>query len=57
MLRWHMKPANTPKITIDTNCIVGLFDIKSQTATLIDELRELLRYALWPVISLHHNPS
>ena len=35
-----------PKITIDTNCVVGLFDSKSQTATSVNELRELMRYAL-----------
>lgn len=47
-----MRPTHTPKITIDTNCIVGLFDTKSQTATSIDELRELWRYALSGVIDL-----
>ncbi len=47
-----MKPAQTPKITIDTNCVVGLFDTKSQTATSTDELRELVRYALSGVIEL-----
>lgn len=36
----------TPKITIDTNCIIGLLDAKSETATSVDELRELIRYSL-----------
>lgn len=52
MLRCLMRPVPAPKITIDTNCIVGLFDTKSQTATSTDELRELWRYALSGVIDL-----
>lgn len=47
-----MKPIQIPKITIDTNCVVGLFDTKSQTATSTDELRELMRYALTGGIEL-----
>jgi hypothetical protein len=46
-----MRPP-APKITIDTNCVVGLFDTKSETATSRDELRELMRYALSGVIEL-----
>ncbi|ODT32293.1 MAG: hypothetical protein ABS35_02370 [Kaistia sp. SCN 65-12] len=41
-----------PKITIDTNCVVGLFDSKAKTATSVDELRELMRYALSGVIQI-----
>jgi hypothetical protein len=47
-----MKPAHAPKITIDTNCVVGLFDTKSQTATSTAELQALMRYALSSVIEL-----
>lgn len=41
-----------PKITVDTNCVVGLFDSNSGTATSVDELRELMRYALSGVIQI-----
>jgi hypothetical protein len=41
-----------PKITIDTNCVVGLFDNESKTATSVNELRELMRYALSGVIQI-----
>ena len=47
-----MKPAQTRKITIDTNCVAGLFDAESQTATSTDELRDLVRYALGGAIEL-----
>jgi hypothetical protein len=52
VLRWDIMPSSAPKITIDTNCVVGLFDTKSQTVTSTDELRELMRYALSGVIEL-----
>lgn len=40
------------KITIDTNCVVGLFDSRSETSTSVDQLRELMRYALSGVIQI-----
>lgn len=46
-----MKPSAI-QITIDTNCVVGLFDRKSQTATSVDELRELVRYAMSGAVNL-----
>ena len=48
-----MNPIQTPKITIDTNCVIGLFDTKSQTATSTSELRELVRYAFSGAIELY----
>jgi len=41
-----------PRITIDSNCVVGLFDQTSATATSVDELRNLMRYALSGVIRI-----
>ena len=41
-----------PLITIDSNCVVGLFDQTSATATSVDELRNLMRYALSGVIRI-----
>jgi hypothetical protein len=35
-----------PEITIDTNCVIGLFDSESQTATSTNELREIMRFAM-----------
>jgi hypothetical protein len=43
---------SAPKITFDTNCMVGMLDSKSATATSVDELRELMRYALSGVIQI-----
>lgn len=40
------KSPTIPLITIDSNCVVGLFDRTSATATSVDELRNLMRYAL-----------
>ncbi len=34
------------KITLDTNCIINLLDIKSESATSVKELSEILRYGL-----------
>ena len=34
------------KLTLDTNCIINLLDYKSESATSVDELAEILRYAL-----------
>lgn len=42
----------SPLITIDSNCVVGLFDQGSATATSVDELRNLMRYALSGVIRI-----
>ena len=53
--RWYctgMSAPSIPNITIDTNCIVGLFDANSETATSVDELRELMRYAMSGAITL-----
>lgn len=47
-----MTAPSIPKITIDTNCVVGLFDANSETATSVDELRELMRYAMSGTITL-----
>ena len=35
-----------PTITLDTNCAINLFDRRSTTATSVDELSTLMRYAL-----------
>lgn len=42
----------TPLITIDSNCVVGLFDQVSETATSVGELRNLMRYAVSGVIRI-----
>jgi hypothetical protein len=34
-----------PKITIDTNCVINVFDQASATATSVNDLRALMRYA------------
>lgn len=34
------------KLTFDTNCIINLLDYKSESASSVDELAEILRYAL-----------
>lgn len=34
------------KITLDTNCIINLFDYQSQSATSVDELSELFLHAM-----------
>ena len=34
------------KLTLDTNCIINLLDYKSESATSIDEITEILRYGL-----------
>ena len=34
------------KLTFDTNCIINLLDYKSESATSVDELTEILRYGL-----------
>ena len=47
----NASPAS-PLITIDSNCVVGLFDRSSATATSADELRYLMRYALSGVIRI-----
>jgi len=43
---FRMIQPNPVKITIDTNCVVGLFDLKTTTATSVPELRDLMRQAL-----------
>lgn len=40
------------KITIDTNCVINLFDTSSRSATSVEELQALFRYALSGVIEL-----
>ncbi len=35
-----------PRITIDANCVINLFDQSSTTATSVEELRTLIRYGL-----------
>lgn len=47
-----MTQPSIPKMTLDTNCIVGLFDRRNKTATSVDELRDLMRYALSGVIQI-----
>lgn len=37
---------NMLKLTLDTNCIINLLDYKSESATSVDELTEILRYGL-----------
>lgn len=34
------------KLTLDTNCIINLLDFKAATPTSVDELSEIIRYAL-----------
>lgn len=34
------------KLTLDTNCIINLLDIKSESAISVDELAEIIRYGL-----------
>lgn len=34
------------KLTLDTNCVINLLDYKSESATSVDELTEILRYGL-----------
>lgn len=34
------------RLTIDANCVINLLDASSATATSVDELRTLVRYAL-----------
>lgn len=34
------------KLTLDTNCIINLLDYKSESATSVDELSEIINYAL-----------
>jgi hypothetical protein len=34
------------KLTLDTNCIINLLDYKSESATSVEELSEILRYGL-----------
>lgn len=36
----------TPRITIDANCVINLFDLATTTATSVEELRTLIRYGL-----------
>lgn len=40
------------KITIDTNCVINLFDAASQSATSVEELQALFRYALSGTVEL-----
>jgi len=35
-----------PRITIDANCIINLFDDASKSATSVAELRALIRYEM-----------
>lgn len=35
-----------PRLTIDTNCVINLFDVNSQTATSVEPLAALLAYGL-----------
>lgn len=37
---------NRPRLTIDANCIINLFDLESGSATSVEELRALVRYAM-----------
>jgi len=34
------------KLTLDTNCIINLLDFKSKTPTSVDELSEIVKYAM-----------
>lgn len=52
MIMLTMTHPQLPKITIDTNCVIGLFDGESKSATSVDELRELMRYALSGVVQI-----
>ncbi len=47
-----MSEPQRPKITADTNCVIRLFDSRSTTATSVDELCELMSYALSGVIEI-----
>lgn len=38
--------SSRPKVTIDTNCVINLFDRSSPSGTSIEELQTLFRYAL-----------
>jgi len=35
-----------PKLTLDTNCVINLFDFNAQTPTSVDALSEIIRYGL-----------
>lgn len=35
-----------PRLTIDANCVINLFDLTSTSATSVEELRTLIRYGL-----------
>ena len=37
---------NALKITLDTNCVINLFDQASESATSVDELKALVRHAM-----------
>jgi hypothetical protein len=37
---------NRPRLTVDANCIINLFDLESGSATSVEELRALVRYAM-----------
>ena len=41
-----MMITSIPKITLDTNCIINLFDIEATTPTSVYVLNELIQYAL-----------
>jgi hypothetical protein len=44
VVRWP--EAQIPKLTLDTNCIINIFDVKATTATSLNELLELMRMGL-----------
>jgi len=37
---------NVPRITFDANCVINLIDTTSETATSVEELRAIVRYAM-----------
>lgn len=37
---------NVPRVTVDANCVINLFDRSSPSATSVEELRTLVRYAM-----------
>jgi hypothetical protein len=42
----HSGESAVPELTLDTNCIINLFDLKAQTPTSIDALSEIIRSGL-----------
>lgn len=49
-VRWPT--AQVPKLTLDANCVINIFDVGTGTATSVDELLELMRMGLSHVVQI-----